>query len=632
MALDREAIQKIRDSIFLPDLIGAYLRLKKQGQRFIGLCPFHPEKTPSFHVMPTFYRCFGCGESGDVFSFLKHQEGLSFREALLRLKPKTKSPLSFLDAIQDVKRGDIRQTGADQKNIDTADNLSKQGFNQNPREFGSTARMTNQSALRDRRAQLNEDFLNRNFSLAKQEMSSEKNTMLWCQEQKKFSSSSFKASCDQEKALSEACAWFQNQLQSPDGETARAFLTQRKIDLGLQETFCLGWAPAYTGDFIHDMFSKGHTLKTLQDIGLIRVSDVGRPYAFFQRRLLFPIFSGNQVVGFGGRKLSELDFGPKYLNSSETPWFSKGRLLYGWNQAKSLQSSGSLKWHHWILVEGYTDVLHMQRMGLMAVAPMGTALTAEQLNRLWREDVQPVICFDGDQAGRRATEKALQMVLSHLRPGYTVRIALLPSQEDPGSLIEAGRGQEVLDKIQNAYSLFDFLWLSALNKEVRTDNAPWTPDQIGSVRASCMEAIHDIPDPSIRESYRVFCEKKWHAWVKELFPSPKKAKQEIASLNGTVSWNLLRDLMLQWHEEGAPLPLMTYLEQASASEALLNLNQKKPWIHYERCQETLSLEVRRSQWLLIFTNYQKQVYRRKPSSLSQNSFKRDRSESSAKPS
>ncbi len=252
-----------------------------------------------------------------------------------------------------------------------------------------------------------------------------------------------------------AAAFFQGELFSPRGSAALDYIKERGLDDETIRTWRLGYAPRDAKPLLTKLASIGGKEADLLELGLLRKPDDGRDaYPFFRDRLMFPVGDRRgRIVGFGGRLLS--GDGPKYVNSPQSPLFDKGRLLFGYSQARHGVSRG----HSPIIVEGYMDVLALARAGFLAsVAPLGTALTENQLIEAWRLGPAPVLCFDGDQAGMRAAWRAAERALPLLKPDQTIRFAFLPEGEDPDSLLRRLGTVEMRRFLKTAVPLDAFIW------------------------------------------------------------------------------------------------------------------------------------------------------------------------------
>lgn len=397
--------EELRRRLPLSRLVGSRVRLKKHGgNAYKGLCPFHKEKTPSFHVFDDNgqYHCFGCGVHGDAIEFLERTENLTFLEALGKMAQIIGIPMP------DFKR----------------------------REEAPLARLD-----------------------------------VWY------------------NIYEEATRFFQACLMGPEGQKARTYLEKRLISPSVWQTFRLGYAPK--GRKLIDYLStKGFGTDMMLTSKLVYPSarvaqDI---YAFFQDRLIFPITDRlGKVIAFGGRLLGEGQ--PKYVNSSDTLLFHKGRELY--NHAGARKSHKSLPV---VVAEGYMDVLALHQMGeCRPVATLGTACTAQHLECLWHLSPQPVFCFDGDQAGKEAARKAVTTLLPLLKVGYTASFLELPPHLDPADLWERGQKESFHGLLSRPVSLFEFIW----HQQISSRGAA-TPEAQAKMEADLLQMIDQIQDKSLR--------------------------------------------------------------------------------------------------------------------------------------
>ncbi len=338
----------IKERADIVQIIGECIELKRSGVRFLGRCPFHGEKTPSFsvHAGQQFYHCFGCGESGDVFSFIMKYHNLDFQSALKEL----------------AKRYQIE--------------------------------------LPERRQSKEE------------ELRAQKSQLLF--------------------AVNEKCATiFSRYLQdAPAARTARDYLHKRGVGVELVTRFRIGYAPAVEGagwNFLGSQLGR-EEVKTAVEAGLLVEKEQGGSYDRFRDRILFPISDiSGRICGFGGRIVGEGQ--PKYLNSPESLVFNKGKLLLGLFQQKEFIR----RQNHAVLVEGNFDLISLVAHGCHNVAaPLGTALTREQLRLLKRFAEKVTLLFDGDEAGRKAAVRAVPLFLAEQIPG---RVAFLPVGHDPDTFV-----------------------------------------------------------------------------------------------------------------------------------------------------------------------------------------------------
>ena len=348
-------IQDLLSRTDVVEVVGRHVELKRGGANFMGLCPFHGEKSPSFSVTPSkqFYYCFGCGASGDAIRFLTEHLGLSFVEAVRDLAQRVGMTV--------------------------------------PEEQVSAEEREHRDTLRQRRASLGD-------------------------------------------VLEKATEFYRAQLKA--SVRAINYCKQRGLSGGIAARFGLGYAPPGWRTLASVFPSYDDPL--LEEAGLVRRREEGEAqdgergrYDWFRERLMFPIRSvDGKVIGFGGRVLD--DSKPKYINSPETPLFSKGRELYGLHEARqALRERG-----HALVVEGYMDVVALAQHGFAnAVATLGTACTAEHVHKLFRFTDTVVFSFDGDTAGRRAARRALEAALPHASDTRSVRFLFLPPEHDPDSYV-----------------------------------------------------------------------------------------------------------------------------------------------------------------------------------------------------
>ena len=290
-----------------------------------------------------------------------------------------------------------------------------------------------------------------------------------------------------------AAKWFEAELAGPRGAQALRYLEGRGVDEATRATFRLGYAPDSRTALRTRLEKDGVTKAMLLDAGLVIAPDDGRaPYDRFRGRLIFPICDRRgRVVAFGGRALG--DGQPKYLNSPETPLFAKGSLLYG----QHLAAPAARKAGQAIAVEGYMDVIALHQAGIaQAVAPLGTALTEQQLEGLWRLADDPVLCFDGDEAGKRAAGRAVERALPHLSAKRSLRFATLPAGQDPDTMVRDHGAGAMAEIVAAAIPLSDQLWAMAVG-----GRALETPEARARINRQLQEQIERIPDQDLRYRY-----------------------------------------------------------------------------------------------------------------------------------
>src|SRR5437868_4736198 len=292
-----------------------------------------------------------------------------------------------------------------------------------------------------------------------------------------------------------AAKFFADTLASRHGAKARGYLGDRAISPNTQLQFRLGYAPAERFALKEHLGAQGVPVEDMVEAGLLVAGDdIPVPYDRFRDRVMFPITDlRGRVIAFGGRAL-EKDVAAKYMNSPETPLFHKGDNLYNHAPARLATHNGSPL----IVVEGYVDVIAMVTSGFAAtVAPLGTALTENQLALLWKMADEPILCFDGDKAGQKAAYRAADMALPHLKPGKSLRFALLPEGQDPDDLARSGGRGAVEEVISAARGLSDVLW----SREIEGGNFA-TPERRAALEARIKELSNGIRDEVVRRYYR----------------------------------------------------------------------------------------------------------------------------------
>lgn len=308
-----------------------------------------------------------------------------------------------------------------------------------------------------------------------------------------------------------AAKFFEATLAARAGAKARGYLADRAIEPKTQLKFRIGYAPPERFALKEHLGAQGVSAEDMIEAGLlVHGEDIPVPYDRFRDRVMFPITDlRGRTIAFGGRALDK-DAPAKYLNSPETPLFHKGSNLYNGAAARAAAHQGA----RIVVVEGYVDVIAMVTAGYeAAVAPLGTALTEDQLALLWKMSDEPVLCFDGDGAGRRAAYRALDLALPHIKPGKTVRFALLPEGQDPDDLMRSG-GREAIDEVIGAaHPLADMLW------QRETENGGFdTPERRAGLDQRIAEVTNVIGDPSVRKYYRQDLDER----VRALFAPPMR--------------------------------------------------------------------------------------------------------------
>lgn len=407
-------LDEIRDRVPISSVIGSRVswdRKKTNASRgdYWACCPFHGEKSPSFHCEDKKgrYHCFGCGVSGDHFRFLTDLEGLSFPEAVERIAGMAGVAMPARDEVQERRE--------------------------------------------QQRASLTD-------------------------------------------VMEMAARWFQDRLQGAEGAKARAYLRDRGLTSVTQQTFRLGYAPESRNALKEYLASKGITKDQIESCGLVRHGDdIAVSYDYFRDRIMFPIEDRQgKVIAFGGRALSS-DALAKYMNSPDTELFHKGNVLYNFARARKAQGKdGTI-----IAVEGYMDAIALSQAGFgNVVAPLGTALTENQLELLWRMTGEPVLCFDGDKAGLKAAWRAADLALPLVQPGKTVRFALLAEGKDPDDLVRTEGPDAFAKVLGEARPLVDLIWMRETSGGVFD-----TPEKRADLEKTLREITSRIRDETVRFHY-----------------------------------------------------------------------------------------------------------------------------------
>ncbi len=312
-----------------------------------------------------------------------------------------------------------------------------------------------------------------------------------------------------------AAQFFEAQLTGERGAAARRYLSTRGLDGEARTRFRLGYGPADRFALRDHLAAKGVPAELMMEAGLlVHGEEIAVPYDRFRDRIMFPIHDGRgRVIAFGGRAMSA-EVSAKYLNSPETPLFHKGSLLFNHHNArKAAHDTGQV-----IVVEGYVDVIAMALSGFpQTVAPLGTALTEDQLGLLWRMADEPVICLDGDKAGRKAASRAIDLALPLLEPGKSLSFALLPDGQDPDDLARSGGKAAIAEVMGAARPLVDMLW----QREVEAGPLD-TPERRAAFERRLKEPLAQIRDETTRKHYRREMDER----LAQLFASAAPARPE----------------------------------------------------------------------------------------------------------
>ena len=333
-----------------------------------------------------------------------------------------------------------------------------------------------------------------------------------------------------------AAKFFEKNLRLTGGREALDYLYARGFDDSIITKFRLGFAPNNNG-LKAQLASKGVSEAEMAELGLLTIPEGKRSHDFFRNRVMIPIIDKRgKVIAFGGRVMDGSQ--PKYLNSPETPVFNKRRILYNLNNARDAgYNAKSL-----IICEGYMDVIAMDKYGIdYAVAPLGTALTEDQISEAWKVVAEPVCCFDGDNAGIRAAVRSVDRVLPILKPGFSLKYAFLPDKQDPDEFLKAHGRDEFLKVINENMPLKDLLWKK--NADAVPTN---TPEQKALLEKNIKDDVAKIADEAVRGYYIQDMKSKiyheigrgsWQPYDKKTRNYNKNDKVTV-SLAGTIKTNL----------------------------------------------------------------------------------------------
>ena len=338
-----------------------------------------------------------------------------------------------------------------------------------------------------------------------------------------------KAAQDSKKSLYEimeqACAFFERELRMPSGaEGLKYFMEKRGLKKEVIEKFRLGYAPNNNGLMAH-LKSLGVEEKDLKDLGLIAIPEDSnkRTHDFFRNRVMIPIANKQgKIIAFGGRVMEKIE--PKYLNSPETPIFNKRRNLYNLDKARD----SAYKEKKLIICEGYMDVIALDRYGFSyAVAPLGTALTEDQIMEAWKVCAEPILCLDGDAPGIKAAMRAVDRVLPILKAGYSLKFLFLPDNMDPDEYLQAHGAVSFAALMNKTKPLIDILWQKYTENE---DSS--TPEKKALIEQTLLAEVNKIADYTVRNYYtreiknRIYAAYKQSPWQKNKEPQTPAPEKE----------------------------------------------------------------------------------------------------------
>ncbi|MEO7425983.1 MAG: DNA primase [Fibrobacteria bacterium] len=410
----RDIILQVKENADIVMIIGQYVPLKKAGARYVGLCPFHHDRSPSMNVNPQMgiYKCFACGAGGDVLKFVQEYEKLDFIDAL--------------------------KTVAARAGVAIPENIL---FSKDDGDKGKASQ-----------------------ALAANQL---------------------------------ACQLYQEELAG--NAEVSAYLAGRGINDETRKQFQIGLAPQSADKLLKRAAAKGIPNQALIDAGIVGEAAGGRLYDRFSGRLIFPIWNmSGHVIGFGGRILAAPGsenapkdaHAPKYVNSPESAFYHKSKVLYGLNFARN----GMDKLGEAVIVEGYMDLLALWQAGIRnAVAVSGTALTKDHVQILARFARKVFLFLDGDAPGRKAVRRSLEPLLAQ---GLEVKVPVLPAEEDPDSFARKFGGDKIKELFSQSEDIVGFLLRSAAK---RVDEM--SPEEKEALLGDCLALLQTMPSPNVREQY-----------------------------------------------------------------------------------------------------------------------------------
>jgi DNA primase len=416
MQFSKSFPDELRSQITTSDVVGKKVALKKHGKEFMGLCPFHNEKSPSFTVndQKNFYHCFGCGAHGDIIGFTMQIEGLGFKDAVIKLANDYSIKIPIV---------------------------------------------VNEEKNQEQQTKIEKEYL----------------------------------------LLEDICQFFENNLFTNNGTQALRYLNKRGLNNSHIKKFRLGFSSDSYESLLNYLKSKGFSDEQLLKSGVIAKNQNGKLYDKFRNRIIFPITNNKgKVIAFGGRIMG--DGQPKYLNSSETELFKKGNNLYNFFNAKKAIYDQKFV----TIVEGYMDAISLSINGIEnVVAPLGTAITNNQLEILFKTTSDIVVCLDGDLAGINAMRRTIDLALPIINSKNLIRFALLPNKNDPDDFVKKNGSLAMQKLLQNADNLskvlFDFeskdLHLDYL------DSASVAPEKKAILEEKLLQKINLISDANSKKYF-----------------------------------------------------------------------------------------------------------------------------------
>ena len=436
----RSIIDEIKNRLLPSKIISTKVALKPRGnQEFIGLCPFHQEKNPSFSVADDkgFYHCFGCGAHGDIFKFIMDTQSLNYHDALKILAS---------EAGVVIPKKSTKLIEIEQKNI------------------------------------------------------------------------------VYEKIFELTTTYYQEQLFSSNGLQAREYLKKRGLNEDSITKFRLGFAPLENSILLNKLKSSFSEEDIIASTVFQKNSN-NHIYSFFRERIIFPIFNRrNKIIAFGGRILNAGQ--PKYLNSPDNPLFKKSHELYSLNLAiPNLQLDRQI-----IIVEGYMDVISLFQAGFKnVVAPLGTALKASQVEIIWNLQALPILCFDNDSAGQKATIKTCKEILPYISSDKTIKIMQVFNAKDPDEFLQKNGSNPFKYLVDNSLSLSDYLFFYE-----KTYKLLKTPEQKSGLKKRLLFIVDQIKDLDLKAQYKKYFLDKFNQLIYQKKGVEQTLRGELA-INSTMT-------------------------------------------------------------------------------------------------
>ena len=415
-------IKELENTVQLSDLIGRKITLKKRGRDFVACCPFHHEKTPSFSVsdIKGIYHCFGCGKSGNIFTFIMEMERLNFKEAVEYIANLYGIPLPKIEKKKIEKK----------EEIDEIDLIYK----------------------------INE----------------------------------------------ESCKFFEKNLFEFYGKPALTYAQKRGLKISNIKQFRLGYAKDDYSSLLNHLKGLGYDEKIIEKSGVIAKGDNNNYYDKFRNRLMFPVLDKKgRVIAFTGRILD--DGMPKYMNSPETKIYKKGYTLFNYFFARKAIFSEDYA----VLVEGNMDAISLFINGVEnVVAPMGTGITENQIQELWKATSTIFVCLDGDSAGQKASIRLSRLVLPLIKIGKNIKFVFLPQNIDPDDFIKQHGKNEFDNLLKNSISLSDYLWDTELKNLKIDEEKEIIPEKKAELENNIFKLLDTVKDLKLKSHFEQFYRNK----------------------------------------------------------------------------------------------------------------------------